>query len=246
MKPTRNVSLNFYTTPAHGCSYLPNRQAVTLFADPGIPKSDPVYGLLSAHGFRRSGEHLYRPHCHTCRACVPVRVPVAEFVPNRHQRRTWLRNTDLSVRPTPARFNTEHFDLYQRYLAGRHRGGGMDNPSPQQYLDFLTASWASTRFLEIRLGNRLLGVAVVDFLSDALSAVYTFYEPNEPARSLGKFSVLYEIEAAREAGLQWLYLGYWIEDSRKMRYKVDFQPLEYFWDGQWTRSRPSFPRTESC
>ncbi len=237
-KPTRAASLNFYTTPPHACSYLPGRQAVTLFADPGIAKNDVVYGLLSAHGFRRSGEHLYRPHCQGCRACVPVRVPVAEFEPNRHQRRALKANGDLGVRVVPARYSDEHFALYQRYLSGRHSGGGMDNPTPQQYLEFLTASWSTTHFHEMRLEDRLVAVAVVDVMADAYSAVYTYYDPDYPARSLGKFAVLHEILAARAAGVKWLYMGYWIRDCRKMSYKVAFQPMEYFWSGKWTREPP--------
>lgn len=236
--PARTAALNFYTTPPHGCSYLPPRQAVTLFADPGIPKTDAVYGLLSAHGFRRSGEHLYRPHCHGCRACVAVRLRVEGFQPSRHQRRSLELNADLNVRTQPARFDCEHFDLYQRYISGRHAGGGMDNPSPQQYMDFLTAEWCDTRFMEFRLGSRLLAVAVVDVMADALSAVYTFYDPDYQRRSLGKFAVLQEIAAARAEQRQWLYLGYWIANCRKMRYKVDYQPLEYFWNGGWTATRP--------
>ncbi|MGQ0658333.1 MAG: arginyltransferase [Chromatiales bacterium] len=231
--------LHFYTTPPHGCSYLPGRQAVTLFADPGMPKNDTVYALLSGHGFRRSGEHLYRPHCHACRACVAVRLSVQEFIPRRHQRRAWEMNADLEVLATPPAYRSEHFELYRQYLAGRHPGGGMDHPNPQQYLEFLTSSWTTTLFYEMRLRGRLVAVAVVDQLGDALSAVYTFYDPQLQERSLGKFAVLYEIETARTHGLRWLYLGYWIAACRKMNYKIDFQPLEYFWEGSWTRRAPA-------
>lgn len=149
-------------------------------------------------------------------------------------------NSDLDIRAVPADFYTEHFNLYRRYLAGRHPGGGMDNPNAQQYQDFLTASWARTLFYEMRLRDRLLAVAVADQMADALSAVYTFYDPAFQVRSLGKFAVLYEIEAARALGLRWLYLGYWISSCRKMRYKNEYQPLEYFWEGHWTRRTPVF------
>jgi arginine-tRNA-protein transferase len=142
------------------------------------------------------------------------------------------------MRNVPAHLDAEHFDLYRRYIAGRHSGGGMDNPSAQQYMEFLTASWCETRFLEIRLRERLLAIAVIDVMGDALSAVYTFYDPDLPRRSLGKFAVLQEIAAARAEGRRWLYLGYWIEGCRKMRYKTDYQPLEYFFNGRWSSEAP--------
>ncbi len=232
-----SASLAFYTTPAYTCSYLPERQAVTLFIDPVTPKNSSLHAILSRYGFRRSGEHLYRPRCPGCQACIPVRVPVAEFHPRRNQQRTWRHNQDLSVIAVPAIFKHEHFRLYQRYLSARHRGGGMDNPTPQGFMEFLTSSWADTVFYEFRLDQCLLAVAVADRMDGALSAVYTFFDPAHPARSLGRFTVLYEIEQARAAGLKWLYLGYWIEECKKMRYKNEYQPLEYYLNGCWIRSR---------
>jgi arginine-tRNA-protein transferase len=167
-----------------------------------------------------------------------VRLPVEAFEPTRNQRRTLRLNADLQLRSVPAHLDPEHFDLYRRYIAGRHPGGGMDNPSTQQYLEFLTASWCETRFLEIRLKDRLLAVAVIDVMGDALSAVYTFYDPGFPKRSLGKFAVLQEIAAAQAERRQWLYLGYWIDGCRKMCYKTDYQPLEYFFNGRWSATPP--------
>ena len=240
-KPARVNTLNFYTTPPHACSYLDDRQAVTLFADPGIPKTADVYAFLSAHGFRRSGEHLYRPHCPHCQACVPVRLPVDDFVPRRHQQRALEINSDIDVRERPAGYDEEHFKLYRRYLEARHAGGGMDNPTPQQFKDFLTSRWAETVFFDMRLNSRLVGVAVVDRMRDALSAVYTYFDPKLANRSLGKFAVLCEIAQAKAEGKPWLYLGYWIRNCRKMRYKTDYQPLEYLWDGVWERSQPPTP-----
>ncbi|MEX0951444.1 MAG: arginyltransferase, partial [Gammaproteobacteria bacterium] len=139
MHDTRVERLSFYATPPHPCSYLPNREAVTLFADPRFPKTRQLYTALSARGFRRSGEHLYQPHCQGCSACVPVRIPVADYRSNRQQRRTWRRNQDLTVRMQSACYDPEHFALYQRYIAGRHAGGGMDDPTPESYMNFLTA-----------------------------------------------------------------------------------------------------------
>lgn len=227
----------FYTTPPHVCSYLPPRQATTLFTDPALPKDRGLYSILSEQGFRRSGAHLYRPSCPGCQACIPVRIPVQEFRPRRNQRRTWDGNRDLHVVPGRAGFRVEYFDLYRRYLRARHPNGGMDDPSPEGFMDFLTAPWAETLFYEFRLGDRLLAIAVVDRLEHALSAVYTFYDPACRERSLGRYAILHEIQEARAHGLAWLYLGYWIAGCRKMRYKNEYQPLEYYVGGRWERAR---------
>ena len=122
--------LAFYATPPHQCSYLPARDATTLFADPRFPKDLALYTMLSRNGFRRSGEHIYRPHCAACQACIPIRVPVQKFKPRRSQRRAWQRNRDLYVLACEPRLRDDHFALYHRYINARHRNGGMDNPTP--------------------------------------------------------------------------------------------------------------------
>ena len=230
--------LGFYATPPHACNYLPDREAVTLFADPRFPKNSRLYSALADCGFRRSGEHLYTPHCDSCASCIPVRVPVNEFKRSRNQARNWKGNADLLVKQLPAEFSEEHFALYQRYLKFRHPDGGMDNPTPDSYMEFLTASWADTFFLEIRLGKTLVAVAVTDIMDNALSAIYTFFDPELEKRSLGRYAILYQIEQSRQRGFSWLYLGYWIKRCRKMSYKAEYQPLEYYVNNQWTRNRP--------
>ena len=233
--PTTFNLLSFYATPVHECSYIRDRQAVTVFADPEFRKNVGLYTVLSRYGFRRSGQHIYRPRCPCCAACVPVRVPVQEFSPRRSQRRAWDKNQDLRVTPRLPVFSEEHFALYQRYLDSRHRGGGMDDPTPKQYMEFLTCVWSETVFYEFRLQDRLLGITAADRLEDGLSAVYTFFDPSMGSRSLGVFAILWQIAEAKRLGLEWLYLGYWIKDSAKMRYKTDYQPLEYFRQGRWVR-----------
>ncbi|MEJ2761202.1 MAG: arginyltransferase [Gammaproteobacteria bacterium] len=225
--------LCFFATPPHDCNYLPGREATTLFADPRFPKNTRLYTALSDCGFRRSGEHLYVPHCSSCASCIPVRIPVREFIPNRNQKRNWKGNLDLTVTALPPEFNRDHFRLYERYLSHRHAGGGMENPTPETYMEFLTSTWADTIFYEMRRDQELLGVTVADQLDDALSAVYTFYDPAQHRRSLGRFAILFLIEKAREQGLEWVYLGYWIERCRKMNYKNEYQPLEYYSDNRW-------------
>ncbi len=175
------------------------------------------------------------PHCSTCNSCISVRIPVAEFQPSRSQKRTLKKNTDLEISPVAAEFNATHFNLYQTYLAARHRGGGMDQPTPEDYMAYLTSSWAETVFFEMRLQGQVIAVAVVDKMDNAMSAVYTFFDPSFSHRSPGRFAVLYEIEQAKEAGLTWLYLGYWINACQKMKYKNEYQPLEYYIDNNWRR-----------
>jgi len=222
----------------HPCSYLPGRTATTLFIDPRYPLDGDKYARFTRLGFRRSGDLVYRPHCRDCSACTPVRIPVERFVPNRSQRRVLKRNEDLGICARPSTFAPEHFNLYLRYQAMRHAGGGMDDPDPQKYVNFLMGRQVETVFYEMRRGDELLAVAVVDQLPDGLSAVYTFFDPREHRRSLGTFAILWQVEHARRAGLPWVYLGYWIAESRKMAYKASFQPLEAYRHGRWNDLEP--------
>ncbi len=228
-----NVQPAIYLSRPHPCDYLPNQCAQSLFlsADTGIDLGR--YSALVAKGFRRSGRLVYRPHCPGCRACIPVRVPVGRFRPNRSQRRCWRKNRDLSVTARPAEFRREHYALYRRYLEARHGDGGMADSSPGDYTNFLLCDWCDTRFYEFRHRDTLLAVAVVDVLENALSAVYTFFDPEQSGRGLGTYAILWEIAAARRMGLRWLYLGYWIAQCGKMAYKNRFQPLEYFRGDHW-------------
>ena len=226
--------LRFFATPGHRCSYLAGREATTLFVDPGYPKSPELYTLLSQVGFRRSGTHIYRPECRRCSACIPIRIPVTRFRARRIHRRVRAANLDLTFRVRPARFESEHFALYRRYISARHAGGGMDDPSPRQYRDFLTSTWCDSLFFEYSLGATVIAVSVIDRLTDALSCVYTFFDPAHERRSLGTYAILHAIDAARRDSLEWLYLGYYIADAPKMRYKGDYLPQERFVDGQWT------------
>jgi leucyl-tRNA---protein transferase len=234
---SQEQKLNFYATPPHDCNYLPNKSATTLFADPHFEKNNRLYSALADCGFRRSGEHLYTPHCDDCSSCVPVRIPVNEFQPSRNQKRTWKRNQNIIVTRQSVIFSEEHFALYKKYLSDRHTGGGMDDPTPDSYMQFLTASWAKTYFYEMRLADEdnLIAVATVDVMENALSAVYTFFDPDYSHLSPGRFAVLFEIEEAKRLHFDSLYLGYWIKDCKKMNYKDEYQPLEYYRNNNWFR-----------
>lgn len=229
--------VKFFTSPPHECGYLPARDSVTMFADPRTSPDTKMYTSLSAQGFRRSGAHIYRPHCGTCESCVAVRVVVKEFRPNRNHRRTLATNADLTVRRMPARFNAEHFRLYQSYMKARHPDSLINASDPQGYIEFLTCRWCETSFYEFRKQDELLAVAVVDRLSDSISSVYTFYSPHHDDRSLGRFAILKQITWASSENLPWVYLGYWIRNCRKMSYKDEYQPLEYYYAGNWSRNR---------
>ena len=237
----QNNTLQFFITTPHTCNYLEDREAISLFADPLFSKDTLLYSKLLENGFRRSGEHIYKPCCNQCSECISIRIPVHEFTMNRNQKRTWKKNQDLTVTELDAGFNEEHFALYKKYIATRHSNGGMDNPTNDNYQDFLWASWSETLLFEFRLDDQLIAVAAVDRLQQALSAVYTFFNPDYSNRSPGKYAILYLIKHAQLTGLKWLYLGYWIAACDKMKYKAEYQPAECFINNNWKKFLPISP-----
>lgn len=234
----KSQHLPLFLTRPHPCSYLP-QTSQSLCLDPHAPVRGSVFSVLTEQGFRRSGHFIYRPHCPACTACIPVRIPVAEFVPDRQQQRVLKRGSQLVISVQEPRLTDEYYQLYQDYIETRHADGDMYPPSVEQFESFLCQPLEFSRFYEFRKNGTLMAVAVTDVLDDALSAVYSFFAPHDNYYSLGRYAVLWQIMHAKRLGLEHLYLGYWIRDCTKMNYKTQYQPIEYFFNERWQQQPPA-------
>ena len=226
-------ALHYYLTAPYPCSYLPDLQARSQVATPALLISTPVYSELVQRGFRRSGSYTYRPFCDNCHACIPLRIMARQFTANRSQRRAWKRHAQLEATLHPLHDKAEYYELYQRYQRARHKDGGMDKDDRESYQNFLLLSHVDTVLVEFRDRGVLRMVSVIDLLGDGLSSVYTFYEPDLPGACFGIYNVLWQIELCRKLDLDFVYLGYWIENSHKMAYKTQYQPAQGLLDGAW-------------
>ncbi|PCH84386.1 MAG: arginyltransferase [Piscirickettsiaceae bacterium] len=225
--------LDLYISSPQVCDYIPTQESQSIFISTDIKVTPGIYQYLIGIGFRRSGQHTYRPHCSSCRACIACRVNTQQFRASRSQKRLLQKNKDLTFTRVEASFNDEHFDLYLRYQSFKHPGGSMENFGKKEYTSFLCDSFGNSVIYETRLKGKLLAVAVTDIFENALSAVYTYFDPDYAARSLGTYNILQQIQMVIDAGKQHLYLGYYIKDSLKMSYKANFRPIEMLINGEW-------------
>lgn len=231
IEPPLPTAIQFYTTSSYDCSYLSGQRARSLVAAPSHLIHSSYYGRLIDLGFRRSGTFTYRPHCDHCQACVPIRIDTLNFTASKNQRRQLKRYQHLRAARRPLVWNSEHYALYRRYQAARHAGSDMDNDDKSQYIQFLLSSHVHSYLIEFSDMDGVQMVALVDEVEQGLSAVYTFFNPD--LSGLGTFAILWQIQYCQQHHLPWLYLGYWIEQSRKMAYKTRFTPHQLFLHGEW-------------
>lgn len=233
----------FYLTPPAPCPYLGHRQERKVFTHLIGDQAPHLNDILTNGGFRRSQNIAYRPACEKCDACISVRVVVDEFEPSKSQRRTAHANRDVTSQLKTAQATPEQYSLFRSYIDERHGDGGMADMTVLDFAAMVEDSFVDTRIIEYRLSpdmddrsaGTLIGVALTDTLHDGLSMVYSFFDPSETGRSFGNYMILDHIERTRNAGLPYLYLGYWVKGSRKMDYKKRFQPQEHLSPEGWVR-----------
>lgn len=229
--------IKVYATHPHPCSYQQDREATTLFIDPSARIDAIAYRDLTEIGFRRSGAHYYRPHCKSCNDCIPARIPVDLFHASRRQKRVQNKNSDLEINDVASIDGEEYYQLYARYIEGRHVNGDMYPPTREQYQQFLVRDASFCQFTEFRLDGELICVSVRDDLQDSYSAIYTFFDPEHSQRGLGNLAILWLVELCKQQNRHYLYLGYWIRQCRKMSYKIEYRPIELLLNGRWQRLR---------
>jgi leucyl-tRNA---protein transferase len=224
----------FYTTAPLPCPYVAGRTERKVVTEIAGPEAETLHDRLSRAGFRRSHNIAYAPVCPSCQACIPIRIPVATFQPDRTLRRIAQANAMVDGYEVPARATAEQYQLFQRYQLARHGAGDMATMSFYDYRAMVEDTPIDTFIAEFRdPDDRLVAAGLTDRLGDGLSAVYSFFAPDEGRRSLGSFTILWLIERARQAGLSYVYLGYWVPESSKMAYKARFRPSEVLIGGLW-------------
>lgn len=236
----KKITAQFFLTATQPCPYLPDREERKVFTTLRGSDAASVNDELSLRGFRRSQSVAYRPSCPNCSSCLSTRIPVQDFVPNRAQRRIWRRSAGLERRPCAAWATEEQYALFRSYLDARHRDGGMAEMDVSEFTAMIEETPVRSRMVEYHdldapRGQTLVAACLTDITADGLSMVYSFYAPDQERRSLGAFMILDHIAIAREAGLPYVYLGYWVPGSEKMHYKAAFRPFEIYLRGRWRR-----------
>ncbi|WP_158527180.1 arginyltransferase [Pelagibaculum spongiae] len=228
------MNIRLYLSSEQTCNYLEQEESRSLFVDPAIKINSSLISQLSQNGFRRNGSLLYRPHCNHCNKCMSCRVICRDFKPSNSQKKILRKAKLLDWKLVPMKFTQEHYYLYQKYIEARHIDGDMYPASEQQYQSFLICGDIPQLLLEIRTSEGLLICgAAVDCLDDGFSAVYSYFDPDFSQLSLGKLIILRLIEHCQSSQLAYVYLGYWIENCRKMAYKKNYPPMEFFNRKQW-------------
>ncbi|MEM1361552.1 MAG: arginyltransferase [Pseudomonadota bacterium] len=240
MRHTLPIAPQFYVTAPQPCPYLSGRMERKLFTALQGDFAETLNDALSKQGFRRSQNVLYRPSCSDCSACLSARIRVADFAPSRSQRRTLKRNTDLVRKATSPWATEDQYALFRNYLDQRHADGGMADMDIFEFAAMVEETPIRSRVVEYvaprqdgQVKGELAAVCLTDVLDDGLSMVYSFYDPAEDRRSLGTYVILDHVDIAREAGLPYVYLGYWVPGSPKMGYKANFEALEIYKNGRW-------------
>ncbi|MEO4044713.1 arginyltransferase [Hoeflea sp. CAU 1731] len=240
-------SPQFFLTAPSPCPYLDGQFERKVFTHLVGEKAAELNDLLTQGGFRRSQNIAYRPACESCRACVSVRIVASDFEPNKSMRRNLARNSDIAAREFQAEPSSEQYALFRDYLDARHQRGGMSDMTVLDYAMMVEDTYVPTKIIEYRIEGepdpdgsiaeqgRLIAVALSDIMGDGLSMVYSFFDPDYASRSLGTYMILDHIQRAKDRGLPHVYLGYWVEGSRKMEYKTRFRPQDHLGPSGWER-----------
>ena len=235
MSVANSQTIQLFLTEEDQCSYLEDRKQRMLLVDPSHSLDNSLATYFSNHGFRRSGNMTYRPKCNTCQQCVSVRVPAREYSPSKSQRRVIKKNVQVNSRLEPMDNALDYFDLYYLYQKSRHPDGTMCDSSTEKYLSFINSDYTNTGLLVRRMNNTVVSVTVLDLFHDGLSLLYTFFDPDQSHLSPGKAAIIDCISYCKNNNLPYVYLGFWIEESKKMNYKTEFQPLEGYYQTEWKR-----------
>jgi len=225
--------IQFYTTTEYSCSYIDKMDAQSLVATSYKSINQNIFQDLIKKGFRRSGQYIYKPNCKSCTACIPIRLVAKKFMPSKSQKRIYRKHENLKVQESSLIFKQEHFDLYLKYQNKRHSFINNDQNNLGDYTDFLIKSNVKSKLFEFRDGDLLKIVSIVDIMSDGISAVYTFFDPDDEKVSYGTHSIIWLINWCKTQQLKYMYLGYWIGECNKMKYKTNFKPYELYIKAYW-------------
>ena len=225
--------IQFYKTTEYNCSYIDKMDAQSLVVTPYKSIDQNIFQDLIEKGFRRSGQYIYKPSCKSCTACIPIRLSVQKFLSSRSQKRIFKKHKHFDVREVSLAFKQEHFDLYSKYQNKRHSSINNDQNKIDDYNDFLIKSNVNSKLVEFWDGDILKIVSIIDMMSDGISAVYTFFDPDDEKVSYGTYSIIWLIKWCKTQQLKYMYLGYWIGECNKMKYKTNFKPYELYIKGYW-------------